>query len=164
MTEQLTASPISPSLPSTQIRASGLGMSDGSGQVTGAQYDGGEIQAGEADDTYDVEDVQPLQTLTTPELPSREEIESHRVDHWPYRSWCKECVEGFGRERDHVHRNQKVAIVSMDYAFVTPKGPIVDRGEEGWDDPNALKLLIVKDSKSGSVFEMFFGSVICMCS
>ena len=40
----------------------------------------------------------------------------------------------------------------MDYAFVTPKGPIVDEGDEGWDDPSALKLLIVKDSKSGPVF------------
>ena len=44
--------------------------------------------------TFDAEDVQPLQTLVTPELPSREEIEAHGIDHWPYRSWCKVCVEG----------------------------------------------------------------------
>ena len=113
---------------------------------------GDEINAGEADVTVDVEDVQPLQKLITPELPSREEIEAHRIDHWPYRSWCRECVEGFGRERDHGHGKQKIAMISMDYAFVTPKGPIVDQGEEGWDDPNALKLLIVKDSKSSAVF------------
>ena len=110
-----------------------------------------EVLAGEVD-AFDAEDVQPLETMITPELPSREQIEAHRVDHWPYRSWCKECVEGFGRERDHGHKQSRVAIISMDYAFVTPKGPIVDEGDEGWDDPSALKLLIVKDSKSGSVF------------
>ena len=45
-----------------------------------------------------------------------------------------------------------MAMISMDYAFVTPKGPIVLEGEGGWNDPSSLKLLIVKDSKSSSVF------------
>ena len=51
-----------------------------------------EVLAGEVD-AFDADDVQPLETMITPELPSREQIEAHRVDHWPYRSWCKECVE-----------------------------------------------------------------------
>ena len=44
-----------------------------------------EVLAGEVD-AFDAEDVQPLETMITPELPSREHIEAHRVDHWPYRS------------------------------------------------------------------------------
>ena len=42
--------------------------------------------------------------------------------------------------------------MSMDYAFVTRKGTVVSEGDEGWDDEEALKLLIVKDSLSRAVF------------
>ena len=121
MTEQCVASPMSPSLPTTPIRACSLGMSDGSRWDNRAQSCDDEIQAGEADGTYDVEDVQPLQTLVTPELPSCEVIEAHRIDHWPYRARCKEFVEGFARERDHGHRNQKIAMISM--GFCDAQGP-----------------------------------------
>ena len=34
-------------------------------------------------DTIDVEDAQPQQTMTTPELPPRAVVEQHRIDHWP---------------------------------------------------------------------------------
>ena len=40
----------------------------------------------------------------------------------------------------------------MDYMFVTRKGVVVKQNEEGWDDPEALKILVVKDSKSKAVF------------
>ena len=112
-----------------------------------------ELHPGElVDETFEAEDVQPQKVIATPELPSREVIEAHRVDHWPYRTWCDECNEGMGRERLHGHVESRVALVSFDYAFMTKKGPIVDHGEEGWDDPESLKILVVKDSKSGSVF------------
>jgi len=114
------------------------------------------LPAEEADPEADVdaEDAQPQQSLRTPELPSRAMIEEHRIDHWPPRSWCDECNEGQGRERRHgkVAESHRVAIVSMDYAFVTRKGQVVSQGEEGWDDEEALKLLVVKDSMSRSVF------------
>ena len=43
-------------------------------------------------------------------------------------------------------------MVSMNSAFMTRKGHIVSEGETGWDDDEALKLLIVKDSLSRAVF------------
>ena len=60
----------------------------------------GWVQVGE-EISIDAEDVQPVRTLKTLELPSREALEEHRVDHSPYRSWCDECVEGAGREDGH---------------------------------------------------------------
>ena len=149
--------PISPSKPYPRLWASGLGSGDGMGNVGVVQdwvdgcdklFAGEEVDA----DTFDSEDVQPLQKFTTPELPSRAIIEEHRIDHWPYRSWCEECCEGHGRERGHGNVDHKIAMISIDYAFMTKKGPVVDQGEEGWDDPECLKILVVKDSKSGSVF------------
>ena len=104
-------------------------------------------------DNIHVEDSQPQQTMITPELPPRAVVEEHRIDHWPPRSWCDECNEGHGRERRHgrVSELHRVAIVSMDYAFMTRKGHVVSEGETGWDDDEALKLLIVKDSLSRAV-------------
>ena len=146
--------PISLSLPLPRVRASGLGCRGGGNVVEEARRwcdVGDEINAGEGD-VYDAEDVQPQQVLATPELPPRDEIETHRIDHWPYRSWCEHCVRAFGRERGHGHTDTKIAMISMDYAFVTAKGPIVEHGEDGWNDPDTLNILLVKDSKSGSVF------------
>ena len=47
------------------------------------------MAAGEAEengtfhaDNVDVEDSQPQQTMTTPELPPRAVVEEHRIDHW----------------------------------------------------------------------------------
>ena len=120
------------------------------------------MAAGEAEesgfnaDTVDVEDAQPQQTMTTPELPPRAVVEEHRIDHWPPRSWCDGCNEGHGRERRHgrVSESHRVAIVSMDYALLTRKGHNVIEGDQGWDDEDALKLLIVKDSLSRAVLPM----------
>ena len=34
-------------------------------------------------DTLDVDDAQPQQTMTTPELPPQAFVDQHRIDHWP---------------------------------------------------------------------------------
>ena len=41
----------------------------------------GDFNVGEEDELLEAEDVEPLRTLPTPELPSRSEIEKHRIDH-----------------------------------------------------------------------------------
>ena len=148
-----TSSSIRPSLHYPRLGASDLGVRGGERALAQGVGDCDEAYpAEEGGDTFDVEDCQPMKTLATPELPSREIIEAHRIDHWPPRSWCDECNEGHGREWAHGRSDHKVAIISMDYAFMTRKGPLVLEGEEGWDDPDSLKILVVKDSKSGSVF------------
>ena len=102
----------------------------------------------------DVEDAQPQQVMPTPDLPSRAVIDEHRIDHWPPRSWCGECKEGQGREHRHgrVSDQHRVAIVSIDDALLSRNGSVVVEGDPGWDDEEALKLLIVKDSSSRAVF------------
>ena len=78
-----------------------------------------EVLAGEVD-AFDAEDVQPLETMITPELPSREAVKEHRFDICPYRSWCDECVEGAGREDGHSNvESHSIAMISMDYLFIT---------------------------------------------
>ena len=36
----------------------------------------------------------PERVIPDPGQPTRQQIEDHRVDHLPYRSWCPECVAG----------------------------------------------------------------------
>ena len=44
------------------------------------------------------EEVQHQRTLNAPDAPTKEEVAEHRANgHLPYRSWCRECVEAFGR-------------------------------------------------------------------
>ena len=40
------------------------------------------------------EDVEPLQTTSSPILQSAEVVEEHRHLHIPYKDWCKFCVLG----------------------------------------------------------------------
>ena len=147
--------PLSPCTIYPRLRGSGLGAGGGRQAVGGV--DAGEVNVGEdaheVDEALEAEDVQPQQHYKSPELPSRQAVEEHRIDHWPPRTWCDECNEGFGRERAHgLTESHGAAIVSMDYMFVTKKGSVVLKDEPGWDDPEALKILVVKDSRSKSVF------------
>ena len=46
-------------------------------------------------------EARPARRIPRPDMPSQADIDQHRIDHIPYRAWCPECVEGFGRERAH---------------------------------------------------------------
>ena len=80
----------------------------------------GEVQIDDAQD----EDVAPARHVASPSQPSQEEVERHRVDHNPFRSWCKQCVEGRGLGSPHIAVTEQsmVPVVGMDYFFVTAEG------------------------------------------
>ena len=74
-----------------------------------------------------------------------------------YRSWCRHCVEGRGREQGHVATDQsarKIAIVGFDYMFVG-KRRTYEREEELEEDDKAdgvLKVIVVRCFKSKALF------------
>ena len=110
------------------------------------------IDVGE-DEVLEAEDVEPLRVLPTPILPSYAEIEKHRIDHWPPRTWCDECCEGFGREKPHFTKPEggpRKAIVSFDYMFLKKNGEFGAADSDVED--GGIKILVVYDSKSRSVF------------
>ena len=39
--------------------------------------------------------------MQDPKLPSKAEVEEHELTHLPYRSWCRHCVRGRGKELPH---------------------------------------------------------------
>ena len=70
------------------------------------------------------EEVKPTRAVRSPPMPSQQEIDEHRVSHLPYRSWCPECVEAFGRERGHSKQTESrsIPLVSCDYLYLTKNG------------------------------------------
>ena len=48
-------------------------------------------------------------TIATPEMPSREAVESHQLAHIPFAPWCRACISGRGREAPHIRHDGRVA-------------------------------------------------------
>ena len=76
------------------------------------------------------EDAADLKHATDVASPSATGIERHRVTHYPFRTWCKQCVMGRGVGRGHAKSTgeSSVPIVGMDYFYITKEG--VRRREE----------------------------------
>ena len=70
------------------------------------------------------EDSAELKHATDIVSPSRDVVEQHRVAHFPYRSWCKQCVmgRGIGKPPATVAGESSVPIVGMDYFYITKEG------------------------------------------
>ena len=89
-------------------------------------------------EAQDEEEAMVATPLPTPDTPTRSEVLDHCVTHTPYRSWCKHCIEGRGREFGHnsrAHGAREAPTISFDYAYVGDKGEITSReqaeAEEG---------------------------------
>ena len=107
----------------------------------------------------DEEEEQAEMPLCLPSVsqPTRSEYLDHCVTHYPFRVWCRHCLEGRGREFGHeAHRGNKDAracpVVSFDYAFVSDLVEV--ESQEGFDaaGEGAAKILVVRDSRSKAVF------------
>jgi hypothetical protein len=95
---------------------------------------GGKIQSvmckicGVSDGEDDVDDaefgVRATQKVKDPKMPKQEEIEEHEKTHLPYRSWCRHCVRGRGKEALHKKMKEKPDIneVHFDFFFMGKEG------------------------------------------
>ena len=56
-----------------------------------------------------------------PRQPNQHEKEEHEMTHLPFRSWCRYCVMGRGREEDcrkSMEEERQVPEVHLDYMFM----------------------------------------------
>ena len=87
MAKPASRSPISPFYPRTLSEDSGLGFGESMpsarpGQVGDDVVREEAVYVGEdGPESIDAEDVQPVRTFKTPDMPPREDVEEHRVDH-----------------------------------------------------------------------------------
>ena len=74
-------------------------------------------------DSPDPEKAQPTREHHSPEMPTKSQMQEHKITHCFDRSWCDECVEAFGRERPHTSTgNERRILVHVDYLFLTSRG------------------------------------------
>ena len=101
------------------------------------------------------EEVQPLSQAKSPEMPTVSEMQAHRETHLPYRNWCPECVEGFGREAVHTSKDQKgrtIPLISLDYLFVTKRGVFSRKEYTPIEGDESLKVIVVYCNTTKSLF------------
>ena len=58
-------------------------------------------------------------SISTPEAPSREAVESHLLTHIPFAPWCRACIFGRGRESPHFRQSREepaaTPVISLEY-------------------------------------------------
>ena len=78
-----------------------------------------------------------MRTVADPGRVSKKEREEHETTHWPYRSWCEDCVRA--RATGQQHRSitgaageSDIARVIMDYGFLHEEETVTedDHGKE----------------------------------
>ena len=138
----------------------------------------GDVREGDAIDLRhevsdgEAEDAAPKKIAADPGKPSQLEVEEHEVDHYPYRTWCEECVKGRGTGEPHRSvTGERHAIFAFDYLYLTkglnglevvnvskdleqasPPAASADTADELAPRKRCVKVLVAKDMKSGSVF------------
>ena len=107
----------------------------------------------------DCEEEQAEMPLCLPSVyqPTLSEYTDHCVTHYPFRAWCKHCLEGRGREFGHennrgIKDERMTPVVSFDYCFVSDVGEITTESDFAAAGDGAVKVLVARGSKSKSVF------------
>ena len=103
------------------------------------------------------EDTQPMKTVATPVTPTQAQLDEHRIDHLPYRSWCDDCVEAFGREWSHTASGEAtgkrtIPLISCDYLYVTARGVFSHKEFTPVEGEDFLKVLVVYDGATRCLF------------
>ena len=100
------------------------------------------------------EEAEAVRQLPTPDQPTLSEYRDHCISHYPYRPWCKHCVEGRGREFKHAtveKASRGIPTISFDYAFMGDKGEISSE-EQADTEEGSIKVLVIRDSLSKALF------------
>jgi hypothetical protein len=136
-----------------EVEVQGEGQDQEQAQESrGSPPGGGEVleeMREEPDDDDLCQECAPKRTLPDPGQPTQQQLEDHRVDHLPYRSWCPECVAGRATGEQHQKRGESKLITtfSMDYLFLT-KSRVVDKEALLAGEEVEMKVLVAKDSQS----------------
>jgi len=132
-----------------------VGEQDGEGEEIAVQ-----------DDDIEDQEVEVQKTAPNPLLPSAEEVDEHRASgHHPYRSWCRECVEGraVGEHHRRGDHEKLIPTIAFDYFFLTAEGlqrredlarefPMTEEGEQKLAEARragrVVKVILLKCSET----------------
>ena len=81
----------------------------------GSEQDAVDNQADDCEDEFRCQECLPRRILPDPGQPTARQLEEHRIDNIPYRSWCPECVAA--RATGEQHRTSPGARTIARFAF-----------------------------------------------
>ncbi len=90
-----------------------------------------------------------------PGEPTASQVEDHRAcGHWPYRSWCPECIRGRGGGEQHRRRTEakSISVFAFDYLLLDPAGNALKKEDMTAETEVGLKILVAHDSKGKACF------------
>ena len=133
-------------------------------QWEGAEGSQEEIAIGEENS----DEVECPRVAPDPGQPTARQVADHRLIHTPFRTWCQWCIMGRGKGPHHSRRHGEsaVAIVGLDYFFITRAGvktrleleefPQDDAGEAALavarEAGELIKCIILRCSKTKAIF------------
>ena len=100
------------------------------------------------------EEAQMPRPRKAPSSPSAEEVAAHRMTgHAVYRSWCRDCVQGRGRNAPHratlVRNEPELPVISFDYGFLGAK----EQGQDATCEREGhAPVLVYHDSHSNGIY------------
>ena len=76
-----------------------------------------------------LEEADEQRVMKDPGQPSQKEWEEHRIDHWPFRSWCPHCVKGRATGKQHTKRQEEceIPVFGFDYLHTTEVPGMVEK-------------------------------------
>ena len=108
------------------------------------------------DHEEDAEDCAPRTVALDPGLPTEKELDGHKADHLPYRSWCRECVESKAPAEAHrrgVGNTRRIHATAVDYVDLHKDMQRAEGRDESSDLPaSRIKVLIVNYPRAQFVF------------
>ena len=119
-------------------------------------FDGDDDQQQDDEEAQGVE-TQDVKVGSVPVKPTAAEVERHRIAHYPYRRWCRECLEGQAVGDGHKASPSQplFPIVGIDYFYITKDSKFVMKGEtEEANLEGAVKCLIIRDRMTKCIFAM----------
>jgi hypothetical protein len=111
---------------------------------------------GDDDSGHDENEAQDVRAGTVPMKPTASEVERHRITHYPYRRWCRECLEGQAVGDGHKASPSEplYPIIGVDYFYITKDSKFVSKGEEAESLEGAIKCIIMRDRMTKCIFAM----------
>ena len=95
-----------------------------------------------------------MRSIKTPQTPTQQEVDLHRISHLPYRCWCPECVEAFAREWGHRKQEEErtIPLISCDYLYITENGLFAREELSEEEREGSSRVLVMYCSSSRAPF------------
>ncbi len=131
----------------------------GSAGVASDELQGADVDEGVVNDseTFRCQPCDPegaeCKVSPDPGEPTVSQIEDHRAcGHWPFRSWCPECIRGRGGCEQHRRRTEAraICVFSFDYLHLDEAGNVIRREDMTAETVVALTILVANDSRTTS--------------